>query len=265
MDRHADGYSPGVIRGGDRWPKTLQLVRHGESCGNIARDSAESAGLAMIDIAERDMDVPLSDRGRDQAAALGRWLADLGRKHPTVVVSSPYVRAQQTARIALDSAGLNELDVVVDERLREREFGVLDRLTKLGIEERFPGEAEARRRVGKFYHRPAGGESWCDVALRVRSALDSLTREHGGEQLLIVAHQVVILMFRYVLERMTEQEILAIDREFQMANCSVTTYVHDPRVGRGGGMRLECFDETIHLADAGAAVTAEPDSPLGIR
>ena len=243
----------------------MQLVRHGESCGNVARDSAESAGLPMIDIAERDMDVPLSDRGRDQASALGRWLGDLGRKHPTVVVSSPYLRAQQTARIALDVAGLDQLEVVVDERLREREFGVLDRLTKLGIEQRFPAEAEARRRVGKFYHRPAGGESWCDVALRVRSALDSVTREHGGERLLVVAHQVVILMFRYVLEHMTEQEILAIDREFQMANCSVTTFVQDAHAGRGGGMRLEKFDETIHLADAGAPVTAEPDSPIGAR
>jgi len=240
-------------------------VRHGESCGNLARDSAEAAGLAVIDVAERDMDVALSERGRGQAAALGRWLSDNRRRQPTVTVSSPYVRAQQTARIALDVAGLDEAELVIDERLREREFGVLDRLTKLGIEERFPEEAAARHRVGKFYHRPAGGESWCDVALRVRSALDSVTREHAGERLLIVAHQVVILMFRYVLEHMTEQEILDVDRRYQLANCSVTTYVHDSHLGSAGGMRLERFDETTHLAEAGAAVTAEPDTPLGAR
>src|SRR5436190_15276964 len=77
MDREGVGYSSRVVRDGDRWPQSLQLVRHGESCGNVARDSAESAGLPMIDIAERDMDVPLSNRGRDQASALGRWLGDL--------------------------------------------------------------------------------------------------------------------------------------------------------------------------------------------
>jgi broad specificity phosphatase PhoE len=239
----------------------LLLVRHGESSGNVARDAAELAGLATIDITERDMDVPLSTAGREQAAALGRWLVDQGRQRPTVAVASPYVRAQQTARIALDTAGLTNLDLVVDERLREREFGVLDRLTKLGIEERFPEEAEARRRVGKFYHRPPGGESWCDVALRVRSAVDSLTREHGGERLLLVAHQVVILMFRYVLDRMSEEEILAIDRETQLANCSVTTY-HCDRGRRPDGMHLVQFNETTHLMAAGAPVTAETDAPV---
>ncbi|MEY2461098.1 MAG: 2,3-bisphosphoglycerate-dependent phosphoglycerate mutase [Acidimicrobiaceae bacterium] len=207
------------------------------------------------------MDVPLSAAGREQAAALGRWLVDQGRQRPTVAVASPYVRAQQTARIALDTAGLTDLELVVDERLREREFGVLDRLTKLGIEQRFPEEAEARRRVGKFYHRPPGGESWCDVALRVRSAMDSLTREHGGERLFLVAHQVVILMFRYVLDRMSEEEILAIDRETQLANCSVTTYRCD-RGRNPDGMHLVHFNETTHLMDAGAPVTAEPDAPV---
>jgi probable phosphoglycerate mutase len=176
-------------------------------------------------------------------------------------VASPYVRAQQTARIALDTAGLTDLELVVDERLREREFGVLDRLTKLGIEQRFPEEAEARRRVGKFYHRPPGGESWCDVALRVRSAVDSLTREHGDERLFLVAHQVVILMFRYVLDRISEQEILAIDHDTQLANCSVTTYRRD-RGRNPDGMHLVQFNETTHLMDAGAPVTSEPDPPV---
>jgi hypothetical protein len=37
------------------------LVRHGESAGNVARVLAESSGEEWIDIADRDMDVPLSD------------------------------------------------------------------------------------------------------------------------------------------------------------------------------------------------------------
>src|SRR3954469_21759382 len=251
--------------GRDRWPESLLLVRHGESAGNVARDDAEARGLATIDIAERDMDVPLSATGCEQAAAAGTWLASAASHQPTVVVSSPYARTRETARVSLDESGLTDVELVVDERLREREFGVLDRLTKRGIVERFPEEAERRKRLGKFYYRPPGGESWCDVALRVRSTIDSLSREHVGERVLIVSHQVVILMFRYVLEHLDESEILAIDKAVQLANGSITSYVHDRSIGATGGMRLVGFNDTGHLAAAGAAVTAEADVPLAPR
>jgi len=181
------------------------LVRHGESAGNVAREFAEANGHPFIDIAQRDMDVPLSELGERQARAVGLWLGSLGRRAPSVVLTSPYVRAERTASIALAAAGLG-LPVVLDERLREREFGVLDRLTKAGIQQRYPEQVEARSRIGKFYHRPPGGESWCDVALRVRSVLDSVGREHSGQGVLIVAHQVVILMFRYVIEHLRAKQ-----------------------------------------------------------
>ena len=63
-------------------------------------------------------------------------------------------------------------EIALDERLREKEFGVLDRLTREGIAELYSQQAEFRRVLGKFYHRPPAGESWCDVILRLRSALD---------------------------------------------------------------------------------------------
>src|SRR4029079_7092778 len=189
----------------------LLLVRHGESAGNVARDFAEASGEPWIDIPDRDMDVALSPNGVEQARALGKWLG--GRDEaPAVIVTSPYRRAVDTAREALRSCDAT-IPIVLDERLREREFGVLDRLTKAGITERYPEEAEARSRVGKFYYRPPSGESWCDVAFRVRSVLDTISREHPDESVMIVAHQVVILMFRYVLERLTEAEVLAIGAE----------------------------------------------------
>ena len=241
------------------WPESLLLVRHGESAGNVARDAAEEAGELLIDIAERDMDVALSDRGEQQARALGRWLADLGEGAPTVGLTSPYRRACRTAELAVETAGI-ECELHQDERLREREFGVLDRLTRKGIEEHFPDQAESRARLGKFYHRPPGGESWADVGLRIRSLLDSVTREHAGERVMIVAHQVVIHMFRYILEHLTEPQILEISREEELLNCSVTTFVHDPSLGRNGGMRLERYNEAVALDEDDAPVTAEPDA-----
>ena len=250
-----------------RWPATLLLVRHGESAGNVARDAAEAAGAPFIDIEARDTDVALSSRGERQAAALGKWLGALGRHAPDVALSSPYVRAQSTAEIALEAGGLRSVELAVDERLREREFGWLDRLTRLGIEQRYPEEAAARARLGKFYHRPPGGESWADVALRTRSLIDSVSREHAGRRVLIVSHQVVILMFRYVLQYLTEVEILAIDKQEELANCGVTTFASGRRPSKAGGMSLERYNDPIGLERGGAPITAEPaeNTPVAPR
>ncbi|HET9630709.1 MAG TPA: histidine phosphatase family protein, partial [Novosphingobium sp.] len=58
-----------------RWPETLWVVRHGQSAGNVARDLATEQGLPRIALEHRDVDVLLSDLGREQASALGRWFA----------------------------------------------------------------------------------------------------------------------------------------------------------------------------------------------
>src|ERR1700755_469557 len=146
-----------------------------------------------------------------------------------------------------------------DERLREKEFGVLDRLTRLGIREKFPELAEARLALGKFYFRPPGGESWCDVILRLRSVIDAVTRDHRRERVLVVSHQVVVNCFRYLLERMTEEQILAIDRAKEIANCSVTSYGFNPRLGRHGKLQLQHYNFVAPLEEAGAPVTTKPD------
>lgn len=250
------------VRGADRWPRSLYLVRHGESSGNVARDLAEADGLPEIDIAVRDMDVPLSDLGVEQAQTLGRWVASLPEeRRPTCSISSPYVRAEQTARLALGT----DVDLLLDERLREREFGILDRLTRAGITAKHPEQSAARAFLGKFWHRPPGGESWADVALRLRSFIDTMGREHAGESVVIVSHQVVILVFRYLLERLTEAEVLAIDKAAEVANCSVTTYELDPDAGPNGAMRLTGFNDVSHLVIEGEPVTTKPDVPKGPR
>lgn len=251
-----------------RWPERLWIVRHGESAGNVARDAAHEAGLSRIDIAHRDVDVPLSPLGEEQSRALGRWFAALpAGERPNVVLTSPYLRAQRTAEIIEAEGGVcvERHTFVVDERLREKEFGVLDRLTRSGIEELHPNQAEFRRLLGKFYHRPPGGESWCDVILRLRSALDTISLHHSGCRVLIVGHQVVVLCLRYLLENMTEQKILEIDAEGDVANCSVTEYRLDPSFGEHGQLMLHRYNFLSPLEVAGAPVTAEPDAKVAAR
>ena len=253
-----------------KWPQTLWVVRHGQSAGNVARDAAELGGLATIALAHRDVDVPLSPLGETQAEALGDWFAALApEQQPEIVLSSPYVRARQTADRVLDALHRDDsarddetIACVRDERLREKEFGILDRLTPLGIRAQYPELAEQRLHVGKFYFRPPGGESWCDVILRLRSFLDMLTREHRGERVLVVAHQVIVNCLRYLLERLDEERILAIDRLGDVPNCGITSYRFDPNAGRRGKLVLELENFVSPLREAGAPVTAEPDLPV---
>jgi broad specificity phosphatase PhoE len=250
------------------WPESLYIVRHGESAGNVAREAARIAGERTIDIDTRDVDVPLSDLGVQQAEALGRWFRLLPEeKTPNIVLTSPYVRARHTADIIATSAGMSKdrYTLVVDERLREKEFGILDRLTKVGIEAYHPDQAEFRRLLGKFYHRPPGGESWCDVILRLRSAIEMISREYCGERVLIVGHSVVVLCMRYLIEHMTEEQILKVDRENEVANCSVTSYRLDNTAGPRGNLRLELFNFVAPLEEAGAPVTSKPDARVAIK
>jgi len=252
-----------------RWPSRLWIVRHGESAGNVARDEAHASGAARIALSARDVDIPLSPRGETQATALGEWFAVSGAgDRPEVLLASPYLRAQETARLFRAAGGAADPDepICVDERLREKEFGILDGLTTSGVAETFPDQAEFRRLLGKFYHRPPGGESWCDVIFRLRSVMDTVALHYAGQRVMIVAHQVVVLCLRYVIEKLSEDEILAIDRAGDVGNCSVTEYRHDPGRGRDGGLALVRYNAVDHLEQAGpATVTAEPDRTGGIR
>jgi probable phosphoglycerate mutase len=251
-----------------RWPEVVWIVRHGQSAGNVASDLAHEHGHEEIAIDMRDVDVPLSPLGEQQATALGRWFAEMpAGERPTVVLSSPYVRAMRTAQLVREAGGLAlpDTDIVADERLREKEFGILDRLTRHGIAERFPEQAEFRRLLGKFYHRPPGGESWCDVILRLRSALDTLSLHYREDRVLIVCHQVVVLCLRYLLECMTEEQILAVDRATEVANCSVTSFVFNPSAGTGGKLELRLFNFVAPLEEAGAPVTSRRDAPVAVK
>ena len=250
------------------WPERLWLVRHGQSQGNVARDAADEAGDHEIDIDLRDVDVPLSELGVRQAEAAGRWFASLPRdERPEVILASPYVRARQTAEIICRQGALagGPARTIIDERLREREFGIFDRLTTRGIRERFPDEAAHRQRLGKFYHRPPGGESWADVILRLRSALNTINLHYCDKRVLIVCHQVVVLCFRYILDELDEQAILGIDKEADVLNCGICAYDFEPDSEGLCAPALSMWNYGAPLEAEGAAKTSAPDAVAGTR
>ena len=238
-------------------PTALWLVRHGESLGNLADAQAHASGSGRLELDVRDPDVPLSPTGESQADALGRWLAGLpADEQPSTVVSSPFTRAAETAQRAVAGSG-RQLTIRFDERLRERDFGAFDGMTRAGIRDEFPDEARRRDLLGKFYYRPPGGESWADVALRVRSLLATEALRHDGERLLCVSHQAVIMVFRYVLEELSEQDLLVVDRHEQVANTSVTRY----ELSGDGRFFLVGFNGVEHL-DTDRATDPATDAPV---
>jgi broad specificity phosphatase PhoE len=236
----------------------LWLIRHGESVANVAATAAEAQGLETVPVEFRDADVPLSTVGESQAAAFGDWLADQPHDDlPGSTWCSPYWRARQTLEIAARRAAL-DVPVRIDERLRDRELGVLDLLTTLGVETRFPEEADRRRWLGKFYYRPPGGESWADVALRIRSVLVDLDRADSAAHVLVAAHDAVVMSFIYVCTGLTEAGLLDFTQTHTVANASIT------RLSREEGSALwtlEQFSSADHLATAGAPVTMHQGDP----
>ncbi|MCP2339491.1 histidine phosphatase family protein [Actinomadura rupiterrae] len=225
----------------------LNLTRHGESTANVAWRTAHERGAEESGITERDADVPLSELGRAQAEGLGRWLAARPTdERPTLVYSSPFRRALDTARIALAQTPF-DLPVQIDERLRDRDQGILEGLTGAGIKRRHPEEFERKLKLGKFYYRPPAGESWADLALRLRSFYRDLTVDAAGKRVLVVAHDAIVVTTRYLVEGLTEQEVLEIEKD-PIANASMTRW-------RRGGDRLTpvVYNDVAHLSEMSPA------------
>jgi broad specificity phosphatase PhoE len=230
----------------------LILIRHGESMGNVAATEADRSRADRVQVPARDPDVVLSPAGVEQAEAVGRHLGEWGAdEQPQSLWVSPYRRARQTADAVLATSGL-DLVPRVDERLRDRELGILDALTGRGVRSQYPQEAERRRWLGKFYYRPPGGESWADVALRLRSVLGDIDREEDGRRVLVVCHDAVITLIRYVCERIEEETLMEEARRNPVPNGSVTRLLRPS--GEGIWTSIARGD-TSHLREQDVPVT----------
>jgi broad specificity phosphatase PhoE len=223
-----------------KWPSSLVVLRHGESARNVEKGIAKAAGKHSFDLGLRDLETPLTKLGHEQARETGRYLAS--RYKFDVIFSSPYHRALQTAK-DITSALRNSPRLVMEERLREIEFGILDGLTDKGIQAKFSQEHKRRKREGKYWYRPPGGESRPDVALRVQSFLGTLTRDYRKKSVLVVCHSVIVLIFRRLLERWNEDKYLEVDREQDVLNCSMTAYRFDSKKGK---LTLDYYNKVSH-------------------
>ena len=135
-------------------------------------------GLAMIDIAERDVDVPLSASsasGRRARSATGSPSSPRTSARPSSSRRRTCARGRPPHRSARRAASRTTAPIGRRRAAAREGVRLLDRLTKAGHRAaHFPSRPSCARALGKFYYRPPGGESWCDVILRLRSVLDTI-------------------------------------------------------------------------------------------
>lgn len=152
----------------------LILIRHAESVANAERRFTHGPYE------------PLTMRGREEVQRTGRRL--LGRFDPVALYASPFVRALETARLIGASLGLEPR--VVDD-LREQDFGELR-----GHPYAHYGTDPSAHGLGRWTHRPPGGETLAEVARRAGSALDAIAATHLGQEVVIVSHGAVMAALR---------------------------------------------------------------------
>lgn len=152
----------------------LILIRHGESVANAQRRFTYGPFE------------PLTSRGRAEALAIAALMR--ARFDPVALYASPFVRALETAQQVGQVLGL--LPKAVEE-LREQDFGTLR-----GRPYADYGMDPAAQGLGRWSHRPPGGETLEEVARRAGAALHAIARAHIGEEVVVVSHGGVMAALR---------------------------------------------------------------------
>jgi broad specificity phosphatase PhoE len=166
---------------------TYFLLRHGQAdhiiSGTIASKATEAANPPHL------TKVGIAQARRAAEELVGRGI--------NVIYSSPYARTMETAEIVADKLGL---DINVDKRLRETDFGVLDGKPDEEMRKQFSGMLD------RLYDRPEGGESLADVCSRVERFLEEVEAEHKGQNILVVAHADSLWALETLIRRLDIKE-----------------------------------------------------------
>jgi probable phosphoglycerate mutase len=195
------------------------FVRHGETELN-----ANGALQGRVD-------THLTARGRVQAAQLAAALVPAA---PVRVVSSPLVRATQTAAVIADACGL---DVTVDARLVEIDYGSWDTLSFADVR----AVADPAWRSDPAFM-PPGGESLDHVVARVGAFCVALASSEGGDEAVTIAVSHVSPIKAAVTSALGVSAIHAWNMHLDVASITRVMW-------RGDDLVLRSFNETAHLSD----------------
>lgn len=198
---------------------TLVIVRHGETAWNAERR------------VQGQLDIPLNALGLEQASAVGAALAS---GQFDAIYSSDLSRARQTAAPAAQALGL---EVALDERLRERHYGVFETLTYSECERRYPEDfARFLAREPEFDFRT--GESLRAFAERATGCLAEIAARHAGESVLVFTHGGVLDK----LYRRATGMPLTKPRDFRIPNAGINRVTIE-----GADWRILAWADCAHL------------------
>jgi broad specificity phosphatase PhoE len=207
-------------------PRNLVYVRHGQSQRNLAGKQAyEHGDMALFEeIINRPSSLALlTPEGEDQARATGAWLREQNFNFGRYYTSS-YLRAKQTAGL-LNLPGSHWF---IENNLRERSGGIMEDMTKGEREEYLNGLRNKAHLLDLFNFQPTRGESYADVTVRWRFFLDTLHRECGNMDVLVVNHGDNMWVARSLHERWTPEEFVKnrgrYDTHGGIPNCMVLHY-----------------------------------------
>ena len=200
----------------------LCMVRHGETAWN-----AEGR-------VQGQLDVPLSAVGLAQARAVAAALAG---ESFGAIYASDLARVRQTAEPAAARLGLG---VRLERALRERHYGMFERLTYVEVKERYPAEY-ARFRDKDLDFDFVSGESLRAFAERALACVAALVERHAGESILVFTHGGVLEM---VYRRATGRG-LSSARDFAIPNAALNRIEV-----AGGAWRVAAWAEVSHLEGA---------------
>ena len=205
-------------------PTTLLLARHGATAYSLEKRFSGTGGV----------DLPLIDLGQQQGAALAR---EIGRRgEATRIVTSPLLRAQQTAELIATEAGL---PVEIDALFTECSFGEWDGHTFAEVREKWPEEMADW--LASTSVAPPGGESFDSCQGRVRQGLRGLLDRYAGETIVLVAHVTPIKLL------VTDAVGAPVDSIYRMElpPCSISKLAWFP----DGNSSMFSFAEAAHLHD----------------
>jgi ribonuclease H / adenosylcobalamin/alpha-ribazole phosphatase len=204
-------------------PTTTLLLRHGQTALSAERRFAGRG------------DIPLTDLGLEQAAAVAARLA--ARGGIDLVLTSPLRRARQTAQAVADAAGV---PLAVDDDLAETDFGSWEAMSFAEVMARWPDEMAAW--LADAAAAPPGGESFAEVAVRVDAALDRLLAVHQGQTVVVVSHVTPIKMM--VCRALLAPTAALFRMHLDVAALSEAAWFAD------GPALLRSLNDTAHLRSA---------------
>jgi broad specificity phosphatase PhoE len=255
-----------------KWPLSVMFMRHDTSAYNVLRDQKRSdptykvflkawrsnpdsevcRALAIevwqkFALSSGDASTPLADPDGGKAYRTGLRLSEEFGEVPDQIFVSPYLRTLGTLKhLRRGWPALNDVDDKEEERVREQEHGLALIYNDWRVFETLnPEQRMLRKLEGPYWYRYPQGENVPDVRLRLRSWMQTLSRDYVGKKILVVSHHLTILSIRANFENWSSDRFIEVDEKDKPRNCSITLYRGHPEKGKDGRLLLDYYNKSF--------------------